>query len=227
MLKPENVGFAHNTIIEQYLSQYPQITQTNYETQTIFADGFICNSLEQMFHQNYFCSDISAVKVEHVEYERVTTGAGLSQYLATFDSLLSRLDNVNGHSILSANGKQLMIEYRLVLFGSKTFTQIYNSIDVLEQHFNTKVTTKTDKELIKGIISITRHSTEYWSKPENDVNGGQNRGPIGDGVGFLAGWGSSVWSEWWSNGSLSESNSGHRLGQGLIWGIAGSVGGPI
>jgi hypothetical protein len=225
-LKAENVGIAHNQILELYLSQYPKISPVNYETQTVFADNFMCSFLEQSFHKNYYCDDIASVKTEHIAYEKVTAGADFNDYLAQFDAQLQRLTNVNGHDVLSANAKQLMAEYRQVLFGSKTFSDVLHRMDVLESHLNTKTITKVDKELIVGIISITRASTEYWSRPENDQNGGQNRGPIGDGVGFLAGWASSVWSEWWSNGSLCECNSGHRLGQGVIWGAAGSVGSP-
>lgn len=226
-LKADNVGEAHNALLEAYFAaKYDRISQANFETQTVIADNFFCNELEQSFHKNYYCSDIASAKAEHIAYEKITAQTDVNNYLAQFDFQLQRLSNVNGTDVLSASAKQLMAEYRTALFQSKTIAEVLNKIDILEANFNTKTTSKTDEELIKGIISITRASAEFWSRPGN--NDGGQRGPIGDGVGFLAGWGSSVWSEIWSNGSLCECNSSHRLGQGVIWGAAGSIdSGPL
>ncbi|HVI44486.1 MAG TPA: hypothetical protein VM802_06440 [Chitinophaga sp.] len=103
-------------------------------------------------------------------------------------------------------------------------------------------------ELFSGLLSIAESSNEYWSNEgatyvnaivQYDITAYGNGGPFAiiqdpirsqtsfitaDCIGYLAGWASALYSEYNSNGTISIKNENHRIGQGLIWAIAGSAG---
>lgn len=102
-------------------------------------------------------------------------------------------------------------------------------------------------ELFSGILAIAESSNEFWSGEgaayvntiiQYDItaygNGNQFaliKDPVrdqmpfitADCIGYLAGWASAAYSEWYGGG-LSIKNENHRIGQGLIGAVAASTG---
>jgi hypothetical protein len=220
-LKPENMGDVHNQILGDYLNSNAKLTLSNYKQQTIIVDNFLCNELETMFHKNYYCNISSDLSSQHIIHVSTTVTDDINALSQKFDFHVNRLNSVH---VFSDANKAKLSEYRNILFETKSLKELQSKIAIFDGGITDKNTTKIEYELLKSLTSVTSSSAAYWSNFGGNPTPGL---PIGDCVGFLAGWGSALWDELSSNGHLSESNSGHRLGAGVIWGAAGSAVSPI
>jgi len=219
---PEDVGEIHNKLLRAYFaSSLPKITPENYLIQIPIADKFFLEELVKICNENNFGINSNLQSERHLIYVSETVESTKPILLNGFDQVY---DNIVKISIIGYAASKLLRFYREILFKSNGNT-LLASLVKFENKMRSTDLNSGEKELFISLISVTKNSYIYWT----EHGGGSNPQAfiIGDCVGYLAGWGSATWDDYW-NGNLNSSGQGRRIGQGMIWSAAGSVvSGPL
>lgn len=213
VLTPKFVGVIHNNLLQACLTKFPRITERNYEAIIPLMINYCSREIDQISKENYFSIQSQIQGLYFLQFFKHSF-LSLHFMQKKYDDLLTKLSLL---SIISIQGQVELEKFKNVLFSTSFSRQIIDEIN-----FDYTSLNAIEGELLSNLVNMYISSGEFWLKirTDNDVN--PSRLLVGDCLGYIGGWGSAAWDDWW-NDNLNPSGQGRRIGQGLIWGAIGSA----